>query len=362
MTNDHSFFSGRQIRLFVDLPYPDETWGSFFDRAARKYGCSRRAFIRQLLPDWDEWLDVDLNLPDRLYSALLAALGATEDDVSPNNRGVTANALPSRLRVDYCPLCFLEDLKRRRTPHFRFQWTIPFLTTCHIHSTPLLPWRSIRYRDERFLPLSWTLRPSSKLAAECAWLDEDARFADRFAESRLSKSHPLTIVRQFAAQTVRLTGMLPSWNRVDAEFGFCIDVLIGLAASTCEATRPIAEQLRPVEGGDRLFGPPACDYTCEVRYPNLVWQKQALDIAYRRSILWFLAKNIIGTRSMISLACGESAAPGRWGSWWDLVRRFAPKNQLNRLVVEEERMTRGDQWRDAQKRAWRQSVRERLIA
>lgn len=362
MNKDHSFFSGRQIRLFVDLPYPDETWASFFDRAARRYGCNRKALIRQLLPEWHEWLDVDLCLPERLYSSLLTALGATEDEVSPCNRGVTANALPSRLRVDYCPLCFLEDLKRRRTPNFRFQWTIPFLTTCHIHGTPLLRWRSIRYGDERLLPLSWTLRPSSKLAAECAWLDEDARFADRFAESRLSKSHPLTIVRRFAAQTVQLTGMLPSWNRLDAEFGFCIDALIGLAASTCEAARPLAEQLRPIEGGDRLFGPPASVCASDVRYPSLVWNSPAFDVGYRRSILWFLAKNIVGSRSKTKLAVGETVSPGRWDSWWNLVKKLAPPNQRDRLRVEEKRMTAGDQWRAAQGRAWQQSVRERLTA
>jgi hypothetical protein len=340
----------------MDLPYPDETWASFLDRAAQRYLCSRKDLLVQLVPyiDRDGWPDLDTS-PSfgplaRVVGALVDALGVSSADLPTESRGVTRNSLPPRSRVDYCPLCFLEDLAKRRTPYFRFQWAIPYLPCCHRHETPLLRWRSVRYRsDERNLPLNWVLRPRIKYADNCSWLDEDAAYASRFAESKVSRDHPIRLVQRLGKSVVQFSADPLSWREVSPFFGFNLESLICLGASSTPRGKPNAELLRPASGGERLFGPPRASYRWQTRAMYKVWLGKPMDIAYRRSLLWFAARTIFGSSCRTCLFDGFIAPSGGWESWWlGVVKPLVPRHFAARIDREAEAMKKGDNWRARQ--------------
>jgi len=247
---------GRQIRLYADLPYPDETWSSFLDRLARAYLVDRASLVAQLAPGWRPWRpwhDFDWSMPHDVHRGLLDALGVSEKELPNENRGVGHGALPITRRIDYCPLCFIEDLRCRRTPYFRYQWTVPVYTCCARHGTPLMTWRSVRGGDERVLPLRWVLRPKLSRSPEYPWLGEDARTASAFHPGNVSEQSPFGLVRRLSTALVRFRTDRPGFELARSdELKHAVDALVSLGASTLR-TGPLVNHLRPA-GNPAVFG------------------------------------------------------------------------------------------------------------
>jgi len=328
----------RQIRLYVDLPYPDETWASFIDRAARFYRCDRSALIAQLTGVWPDQqrcnIDFDRRMRPEVYAAMLDAFQVSETELPNIGRGVSIDALPPPRRQEYCPLCFLDDLRACRTPYFRYQWTIPLLTYCSVHRTPLVRWRMIRMRDERILPWLWLVRPRSKVATECPWLQSDVAFVRRYGPNRVNQSHPFSMVRKLTDSVLNIDGATRSWRLNGyAHYGFRLERLITLGASgSGTVSCGVAGAVRP-NGDDALFGPPRTPITWEMRYMSSCWSSRAISVAFRRSLMWFAARTILGSRTPTPLANGMIDRPGDWKRWWhDIVKPhsgdFLPNAQI----------------------------------
>jgi len=334
----------RQIRLYVDLPYRDETWASFIDRAARFYRCDRSALVAQLTGIWPDepWCntDFDQDLPVDLYEALVDSLQVSKAELPNIGRGVSCDSLPPPRRQEYCPLCFLEDLRACRTPYFRFQWTIPLLTYCSMHRTPLVRWRSIRRQDERILPWQWLARPSSKNATACPWLQEDVAFVRQYRSSHVNSSHPFAMVRKLTESVLSIDVAARSWRlNGHLHHGFRLESLITLGASGDSALSDgLAGAVRP-NGDDILFGPPREPITWEMRYMRRCWSSSAISVAFRRSLMWFAARTILGSRLPTLLANGATVAAGNWERWWlDVVKPQAGTVLSSKVQSEERHM------------------------
>jgi len=310
---------GRQIRLYVDLPYPDETWSSFFDRLAQPYQVSRLELISLLAPEWRpwrRWSDFDSSMPKPVHSALLAALAVSDVELPNESRGVGSEALPLARRVDYCPLCFIDDLAHRRTPYFRYQWTVPVYTCCFRHGTPLVTWRRVRGGDERVLPLRWHLHPKPKFSADCGWLDEDAKLASSFRPDRLSDQSPLGLVKRLSKSLVRFRSSPPGFKFVGMNsLNLAFDELVRLGASTTYED-PLALQLRPM-GNAAIFGGPRHSYKREFYRLSNCWRAAYTSVEYRRSLLWFAARTLLGSSEPTPLADGRIAPPCNGERWLD---------------------------------------------
>jgi hypothetical protein len=322
--------------------------------------------MAQLCPTWRRLTDVDIHLPDDVYEALLEAYQVSDTQLPIGNRGVGFNSLPQFSRVDYCPLCFLADLSKRRTPFFRFQWTIPYQACCHVHKTPLMPWRKVRYADERVLPLKWALQPRARVASACEWLDEDAQFASRFGPERVRPCDPLTLVNRLAGDLVVPGGPARVWTENHYPFfGFRVHAITGIGAtSRGGASEPLASLLRPSQMDDRLFGPPKGPYawSADERHTRLVWGASTTGVAFRRSLLWFAARTVYESDRPTQLANGQRAPRGDWERWWEVcVKANARQALRTRICAEADLMRRGAGWRAAQHDLQRCAALERLL-
>lgn len=333
----------RQIRLYVDLPYPDETWGSFVDRVAGFYRCDRKGLMAQLTGTWphEPWctIDFDRDMPQGVYEAFREALQVSHDEFPPGERGVTRDSLPGHRRHDYCPLCFLDDLRAGRTPYFRFQWSIPLLTYCQEHQTPLVPWRMRRARDERILPWLWLSRPRSKVATACPWLQEDVAYVRQYSKSHLNRTHPFSLVRRLTEVAVGVDVQACKWRfNSNVAVGFHLEGLITIGASNCATGNSLAAVLRPT-GDERLFGAPRKPITWEARYQNRCWTSSDVTVAFRRALMWFAARTVLGCRAPIEVANGVVVEPGSWERWWiEVVRPLTTGILANRVKGEENYM------------------------
>lgn len=333
----------RQIYLWVDLPFPDETWASFLDRAARFYRCYRRDLISDLAPgsNVNDRQDFDVSMPECVHSGLLSALHVDARILPKSSRGITSDSLPALRRLDYCPHCFVDDLKARRTPYFRFQWAIPLLTHCLVHQTPLLKWRSHRSRDERILPWKWVAAPSLKAAAACPWLGEDLAFARQYGPSNIARWHPFSVVRRFSESIVKIDAQQLSWTFLRyAHPDFSVDTLLPLGMSCgLQPSEPLAAVTRPSED-PRLFAPAPFPVTWETDYMGRCWISRVATVGFRRSLLWFAARAVMGSRTSTSLVNNATAPAGSWENWWTAIVRPAAGVKLEARVARAEQYMR----------------------
>lgn len=321
--------------------------------------------MAQIYPPWVRRTDIDRFIPPPVFDALLEALQISEEEFRIGSHAPNFDTLSRINRVDYCPLCFLDDLSRRRTPYFRFQWTIPYQTCCHVHRTPLVPWRQVRYGDERVLPLKWVFKPRSSDASACPWLDEDARWVTRFDPGFLRVSHPVRLLNRLADDLIIFSGYPRAWREPTHPFlGFNLHSLIGIAfTSRGPRGDSLATLLRPVVD-DRLFGPPKRPYNWGIDHhqTNLVWGASCSSAAFRRSVLWFVARTVYGFQRSTPLANGEVAPKGDWERWWkELVEPNTRDELRSRARSEGEFMKKGAGWREAQQHLKRSAVFERIL-
>lgn len=295
---------------------------------------------------WRSWPDFDRSMPVEVHRTLLAALGVTEKELPNANRGVCHGALPITRRVDYCPLCFIEDLHSRRTPYFRYQWTVPVYTCCARHGTPLMMWRCVRGGDERVLPLRWALHPRLNLGADCPWLDEDTKRAGVFDPSRISRQSPLGLVGRLSAALVRFQNGRPGFEFTgDYVLRNAVDELVALGASTTSAG-PLVNSLRPV-GNPSIFGKPARTYEREFFESSKCWRSSVVSVAYRRSLLWFAARTLLGSGEPQMLTSGRTVPPCAGDRWLDQFVRPAAGQLGKRLLSIESRVLAARQWASA---------------
>ena len=332
-----SLQAGRQIRIFADLPYQDETWASYVDRLARRFKIDRFSLMKQLVPEWNKQThDFDLSVPDEIHFALKKALGVSDSDLPKRGRGVTRDSLRPHRRIDYCPLCFLEDLERRKTPYFRYQWCIPLLTCCSVHRTPLVRWRSLRAIDERILPLRWVLHPSSEVASDCPWLDADARRAGEGVLDGLDKGKPLELVDRLSRSLVTTTPEPQRWKiNWNQHSGWFLQDILMLGASVGSSFWPIAAQLRPQSPG-RFFDGPTYTYSHKIDHVNRCWSSSFATIEFRRSLIWFAARTVLSCEGNTLLEDGRLVPAGGFEIWWeDFVKPSVHTKLVHRMTLVE---------------------------
>lgn len=253
-------------------------------------------------------------MPHDVHRGLLDALGVSKNELPNENRGVGHGALPITRRIDYCPLCFIEDLRSRRTPYFRYQWTVPVYTHCVRHGTPLMTWRSVRGGDERVLPLRWVHRPKLSRCRECPCLGEDARTASAFHPSKVSEQSPFGLVRRLSNALVRFRTDRPGFELARSdELKHAVDALVSLGASTLR-TGPLVNHLRPA-WNPAVFGEPLGPYWREFFFVGKCWRSSLVSVVYRRSLLWYAARTLLGSSESQLLADGRIAQPCDGDRW-----------------------------------------------
>jgi len=316
----------RRIHLCTDPPHPDETWASFFDRATAQYCINRDSLFAQLAcsPRVGLTPPIDAKLPKDIYTAVLSALHRTEQELPNDPRGIDFQSMSPYQRTSYCPLCFLDDLSKHRTPYFRFDWTIPMIAACRVHGCPLMAWRRVRCRDERILPFEWATSPHPSAARFCPWLDEDLRAVDAQVPDRISNDSPFSLVRRLGDEFVQLDVEKCAWRLSHGTpYAYAVQIAIELGlARVDDRTESLADMLRPATEKAWLFGPRkdrALTRPIKRAYAALL----VSPLAWRRSVLWFAARWRYHCGETVALANGDVVRAGPPTTWWRLIDRTA---------------------------------------
>lgn len=303
---------GRQVRIYTDLPHHDETWASFLDRVAATYKIDRGTLVAQIVgtDTASQYMPIQGRLDAKLHQCLLQALQISEQQLPNDVRGIFASSMSQQLQTAYCPRCFLEDLSKQRTPYFRYQWTIPLITTCWDHAVPLMRWRGIRYADHRTLPVTWATDPSSSRAHECRWLDEDARRIDSIQDSRGDIDTPIDLLRRIERELIKIDVSTRTWDQIDgSDYAHPIFMALRLGSIRLRKSMiPLASLMCPAQGAAWFFGGPPNQ---SIRTMNLALRAlRNSPLEWRRSMLWFAAALRYETGRRIALVNGDVVRPG----------------------------------------------------
>jgi hypothetical protein len=313
----------KQIRLWVEPPQEDETWLSFLSRSAQFYGLTRSELMTSLAgagawryPDWDVWL------PDQFRERALEAVGV-EQHASPNLRGAMfTQRLPVCSRVAYCPHCAAHDLARHLTPYFRWQWSLPTTTMCHVHHVPLLVWPPSARSNVLRWPSEWLRNASTDSAfATRDWLLRDLDVVEAlvcrpgYGEARqlLGRVQLPGIRKLESSQTGRVSVL--SWPQHAFE---CVVTVLTAMPQDSEAP-PLAQQLKPSDAPGWWMSD--CPYPHRRRLVrnSLRAVMSSRHVGWRRTVLWLAARTIWGGTHRVELANGSVMECGNWSRAWDSV-------------------------------------------
>ena len=315
-------------RLWIAPPYPDETVSSVLDRACAFYCVDRQRLLdsfgqRALLVGYKQ--DVDRQYATPLVGRVFEGLGGDVRAAS----WIPDNCLPARSRGQYCAHCFAEDLAAGRSPYFRWQWAIPYVTVCQAHGVPLCVWRHM-VRHRRVLPRAWVANPSLQDVGLCSWLEHDAEFGsvavreDRQALlSAVTRLQGELIPANFKAGGSYKGHARTLWHRVEEL------IHVGAALTRNTHLGPVASHLRPANCIENLFGTPS-----PKDQPHLSRNTSTLrrfeghpSPSWRRSVLWFVARMLKG---------GDTAVPLVNGNFWEASETVAAWSRLIRPVADPE--------------------------
>lgn len=284
--------------LWITPPYRDETNSSVLDRAAVFHGLPRKRLLSELLPErqwWGHLPDVDYGFwHDRVHDALCQALRLRPEDIGSGLCEVPSECLRPCARSAYCPLCFAEDLRHGRTPHFRWQWSQAYVTLCPLHGAPLCNWRKLN-NQQRILPRVWTVAPRLEDMDRCAWFIEDVRFAEQALRDLDRPESPLWLVHHLQSQALNLNRAPGCSHRNHASVNWemlNLAIVRGAAWRDGGETPPLASELRPRDELEGLFGDvPEKDWRRQPRSALRGFYAQRL-VSWRRTTMWFAAAHI----------------------------------------------------------------------
>jgi len=307
---------GRQVRIYADLPHHDETWASFLDRIAAAYKVDRGFLIAQITgqSESSRYAPVQGRLDAELYDGLLEALQVDRERLPNNSRGIAPNSMSTLHRAAYCPLCFLEDLNKQRTPYFRYQWAIPLLTTCTEHQCPLMQWRRVRYADHRILPLTWATDPRSSRLSECTWLEGDLRVIDSVRSRQTDDEMFLCLVRRIEHELIETDIENQTWRETHgSDYALAISMALRLGSIRFHKSAvPLAAHMRPSVGQSCLFGSAPSRRIQTWKQAESIIRTSPLD--WRRSVLWFAAAFRYESEKPMPLTNGDFVRTG--GEAW----------------------------------------------
>ena len=295
MSSKAQAIQGGSVRLWIDPPYEHETLSSFLDRAAGYHRMDRMALVKLLIPDlklWGHLPDFDGPMAQKLVPNLLNALGWHEEQEPLKFCTVPYESLRPNARHAYCPICFREDLKAKRTPYFRWDWAVPYLTICHEHGAPLCDWPK-RKNHQRVLPQIWCADPKIEHAGECPWFAEHLAFAEsavlELADSS-SALHQLYRFQECLLELLSKPSFLINGKRI-SWIKFMDIVKDGLTWGR-HGEPPPASEACPVSTIDGLFVQwPVSDYEKSNRKGAKGFRQQKLT-AWRRTVMWFVFQKI----------------------------------------------------------------------
>ena len=120
-------------------PAPGEGVLGWLERLARLFGFPRyQDFLKQPPISYRERCrDYDRSLPSEL-EALLEHVALLEQGTLQRHLTKDPWLMIPACRTAVCPVCWLEDLKEKRTPYRRCIWSSPVALCCHFHRFPLV--------------------------------------------------------------------------------------------------------------------------------------------------------------------------------------------------------------------------------
>ncbi len=319
-----------RMRLWVDPPYRDETWLSFLDRAAQFHGIHRTHLMSAIDPDFrvsKRNRDLDRRPNERLRTCIFDALG-TRDEEHELLRGIGFSwVLNPVARRTYCPRCAASDLAEGAVPFFRWQWALALTTVCHIHKTPLMMWPPCLQTLSLRWPIRWLRNNTPEGRQSVDWLDADLRKLDAHEAGDATDTEIVEMLNRIQAPGVELeTFRMRDGQRSPAGFEpFMLDALISLLTGLPEygGCRPFSEQLRPACSHEWMFS--SCPRGIEPRLARdaLDAFPACRDVGWRRSVLWFAARVLLGGMREVPMLDGSTLPAGDWREPWRLA--VAPK-------------------------------------
>lgn len=311
----------KPVRIWVEPPQADETWLSFLSRAAQFHGLTKSELVVQIAGsgawryrDWDAWI------PDEYRQRALDAIGI-DQGASKFLRGVQfIQRLPVSSRVAYCPQCAVQDLGNRMTPYFRWQWSLPTTTLCHVHNAPLLTWPPSAKGGTLRWPPEWLRISSSKgIPPHRDWLLRDINSIAELAgkpehtedKALLAKVQIPGIRDVEASQTGRKTKV--TWPK--RAFECIVTVLTAMPLET--QVPPLAQQLRPKNAPSWWMGDCPHPHRRRLIRNTLFAMMTTPYVNWRRTVWWLAARTIWGGTHGVELANGLILEPGNWRAAWD---------------------------------------------
>lgn len=313
----------KRMRLWVEPPQLDESWLSFLSRAAQFYGLTRSELTTRLAGpgawryrDWDAWLPED-------YRARALEAAGVEKHPSPTLRGALfIHRLPVSSRVGYCPHCAAQDLADRVTPYFRWQWSLPTTTLCHVHHVPLLMWPPSARSTALRWPPEWLRNVSS--CSDFAPKDWLLRDLDAITELAGQPGHSeakqllgnvqVPGIREVEASQAGRSRFVP-WPR--RAFECVVTVLTAMPQES--AAPPLAQQLRPRDGPHWWMGDCPHPHRRRLLRNSLHAVMTSRHLNWRRTVWWLAARTMWGGIHRVELANGSVLEPGNWSRAWDSV-------------------------------------------
>lgn len=306
-----------RLRLDCEPRYPGESYSSFVERLAQSYLLTTEQLIVELLGRaslGSRGGDIDRYPSDLLTSTIGVAVGTgngswRDSDVPKFNFWV----LSPRRRFAYCPKCFVDDLNKNQTPHFREKWIGVMASHCLVHESPLMEWR-VTKGSMRVLPKKWLGFQSHDLCEveQAFWSDvallenDEAASDDDFVMLRLELKRVLSLYKlleggregplidRFGSALVKSLCNMVAWSLFDPASGRPVRVL----PIDIEPSEPYFGDLNI---STRLF-----------RFGHESTFRLAPSLAWRRSVMLGVCR-LLETSGLLSAAL----APFRNAEWDD---------------------------------------------
>lgn len=306
-------------KLWVDLPYADETFSSFLDRAASFYLLKRQHLIGQVSPQLHyKYCEDNDHYPHiEICTDVFAAAGKSVDEYERNKYTNPEYAIDHRYRSAYCPLCFVDDLQEERSPYFRKQWARAFYTFCEVHASPLLDWEWSRPYYRRF-PHSWVAQPNIKHLFDCDFIERDISIVQSAVDEMLKPSCVLNFLYEqqissdFIYEGIRSPGSSQSHDA--RKF---IERVVLLSQREDKDTPAIASNFCPRIKNQILFD-------CEEgkRYQRVLSKSlkpflTSPRLAWRRTVIFMALRIMVNWPHDVSLVSGGLIPRGYGMSVWD---------------------------------------------
>lgn len=290
-------------RLWVEAAARDETASSVLDRAAVFYRTDIVTIALYVAPSHRGWTYLpDFDRSDELKRGLVAALPAPEHI---QDCDVPSESVTPLNRAAYCPLCFRDWLREGRSPYFKWQWAVMYVTLCEVHASPLCVWRQMR-RQHRVLPRSWIVRPSLAVAGDCPWLEGDARFALKAQDYLADDRWPLSVVWHYQQRAFNLVGTSRQYRdpRNPELVGLDRALQAGAYRTTPVAEAPASRDC-PITRLPGLFSKQPPDDLCRAERSVVRGIRAQKSVGWRRTLMWFVA-SLLASPSLRGSRAGAS--------------------------------------------------------